>query len=190
MIKIKNVPDIIALLHIVLCVPLHIVSPILPMFAIIYTACGISDILDGFIARKTGASSRFGAVLDSIADFMVVCVILIKLIPIVEIPRRVLAWIICIAVIKLTSLAVGYYKYHVFASLHTYPNKAAGILLFIFPLVYSIFGTINVLIHVICIAASISAVDELAINIISKELDLNVKSILYRSFLLKKQIIT
>lgn len=176
--KIKNVPNIITFLRIILCVPLYIVSPLSPIFAVIYSACGVSDILDGFIARETGASSKFGAVLDSIADFIVVCVILVKLIPIIEIPYRIIAWIIGIAVIRLTSLAVGYYRYRAFAFLHTYANKITGVLLFCFPLAFSFFGTADTLICIVCIVASISAVEELAINIISKKLDLNIKSII------------
>lgn len=180
--KIKNAPNIITFCRIVLCVPLYIVSPLSPMFAVIYAACGLSDILDGFIARKTGASSKFGAVLDSIADFIVVCVILIKLIPLVELPHGILTWIAGIALIRLTSLAVGYYKYHAFAFLHTYANKATGILLFSFPLAYSVFGTASELIYIICAVAGISAVEELAVNIMSKELDLNIKSVIKVQF--------
>ncbi len=39
-------------------------------FIIVYIAIGVSDVLDGFIARKFGLESDFGARLDSFADFL------------------------------------------------------------------------------------------------------------------------
>ena len=41
-----------------------------PAFYAIYSICGISDVLDGFLARRTGATSEFGARLDSVADLL------------------------------------------------------------------------------------------------------------------------
>ena len=39
-------------------------------FYILYTYCGASDIADGALARRCGTTSRFGAALDSAADFI------------------------------------------------------------------------------------------------------------------------
>ena len=38
------------------------------MFLAIYTLAGVTDVLDGWLARKTGTASAWGARLDSIAD--------------------------------------------------------------------------------------------------------------------------
>ena len=38
-------------------------------FYILYLFCGLTDMIDGAIVRKTGAVSKFGARLDTIADF-------------------------------------------------------------------------------------------------------------------------
>ena len=45
-----------------------------------------SDMLDGFVARKTDTVSTLGARLDTIADFVFVVVCLIKLLPVLHIP--------------------------------------------------------------------------------------------------------
>ena len=37
------------------------------LFFVIYTLAGLTDVLDGWVARKTGKASEFGARLDSIA---------------------------------------------------------------------------------------------------------------------------
>ena len=54
--------------------------PFIPLssawFYVLYLFCGLTDMIDGTIARKTGAVSKFGEKLDTAADFvfMAVCV--------------------------------------------------------------------------------------------------------------------
>ena len=38
-------------------------------FCLLYIFCGLTDMVDGAIARKTNAVSEFGARLDSVADY-------------------------------------------------------------------------------------------------------------------------
>ena len=57
-----------------------------PAFYVFYIAAGLSDMLDGFVARKTDTVSELGARLDTMADFVLVVVCLIKLLPILRIP--------------------------------------------------------------------------------------------------------
>ena len=45
-------------------------------FFLLYMICGLSDVLDGIIARKTNTASDFGARLDTIADFIFATVLL------------------------------------------------------------------------------------------------------------------
>ena len=39
-------------------------------FYALYGLCGFTDMIDGAIARKTNTVSRFGAALDTVADFV------------------------------------------------------------------------------------------------------------------------
>ncbi len=71
-----------------------------PAFYVFYIVAGVSDMLDGFVARKTNTASRFGARLDTIADFVLVVVCLIKLLPVLSIPAWLYGWIGIIALIK------------------------------------------------------------------------------------------
>ena len=50
-----------------------------PAFYVFYIMAAVSDMLDGFVARKTNTASRFGAKLDTTADYMFVAICLIKL---------------------------------------------------------------------------------------------------------------
>jgi len=131
--------------------------------------CGISDVLDGYIARKLNASSKFGQVLDSVSDLIFICIVLSIFIPIANLPLWIIYWIVIIAVIRLISITFGFAKYHQLAFLHTYANKATGIILFFFPFLFSVFGK-EITAIIICCVASISASEELLINLTSKTL--------------------
>ncbi|MBR4719791.1 MAG: CDP-alcohol phosphatidyltransferase family protein, partial [Lachnospiraceae bacterium] len=51
-------------------------------FFSLYIIAGGTDMVDGTIARKTGTVSEFGSKFDTVADFTLVIVCLIKLLPI------------------------------------------------------------------------------------------------------------
>ena len=46
---------------------------------------GISDMIDGTIARKLGTSSKFGEKLDTVADFVFAVIALFNLLPVMKI---------------------------------------------------------------------------------------------------------
>ena len=52
----------------------------------LYIFCGLTDMVDGTIARKTGAVSSSGARLDTVADFLFVIASFVKLVPVIRIP--------------------------------------------------------------------------------------------------------
>jgi len=172
----KSIPNYITLSRIIFSLLLIIVKPLSVAFYTIYIICGFSDIMDGFIARRTGTESGIGAKLDSLADAIMVGVLLAILYPIVNPTTEVVIWIILIAIIRLASIVVAIKKYKSFASIHTYGNKITGIILFIFPMLLSYFNT-KITINVICVVASLSAIEELIIQLTSNQLQLNKKSI-------------
>ncbi len=169
----KNIPNTISILRILLSVSLFFLKPLTTVFFLIYSICGFSDIIDGYIARRTNSTSSFGSILDSIADAIFMSAVIVVFLPILLIPNRILIWIVIITFVRIVSLMVVYFKYHTFAILHTYANKATGLSLFCFPYLY-MFVDITTLGYVVCIIASLSAIEELVINITSKELLRNV----------------
>ena len=56
------------------------------MFYALYCIAGVTDMMDGAVARKTGSVSKFGSKLDSVADFVFIAVCLIKMLPTLTIP--------------------------------------------------------------------------------------------------------
>ena len=70
-------------------------------------------------------------------------------------------------------------KYKTFGSVHTYGNKITGLFLFLFPILIPYINT-TMPMYIICFVASISAIEELIIQLTSSQLELNKKSILVK----------
>ncbi len=175
----RYIPNILTGLRVLGSVVLLFLQPLSAVFFTVYSICGATDILDGYIARKTKNVSKLGAALDSTADMVFIAVLLFLFLPIVSADIVVVLWIAGIALIRFLSIFVGYLKYRTLTSLHTYANKATGLLLFLFPFLYSLFGSMKAE-YLVLIAASLSAFEEIAINLTSRTLDVNVKGIFFK----------
>ena len=128
-------------------------------FYITYLFCGLSDMIDGTIARKTNSTSKFGSQLDTIADLIFVAASLFKLLPAIHIPGWLWIWGGVIAVIKISNIIWGYVSKKQFISLHTTMNKVTGLLLFLLPLTIS-FVELKYIAIAVCSIATLSAVQE------------------------------
>ena len=100
-------------------------------FWVIYFVCGLSDMADGYLARKLGCVSKTGALLDSLADLVFVVCCCFKLIPAVAFPKWLWIWGGAIVIIKVINQisALVMYKKCVFP--HTFANKMTGVLIFL-----------------------------------------------------------
>ena len=78
------------------------------VFYVLYIVAGFTDMIDGTVARKTNTASEFGSKLDTIADFIFVVACLIKLLPVMDIPVWLYAWIGIIALIKIINAISEY----------------------------------------------------------------------------------
>ncbi len=130
-----------------------------PAFYVFYIAAGLSDMLDGFVARKTDTVSKLGARLDTMADFVFVVVCLIKLLPVLHIPAWLYAWIGIIALIKVVNIISGLAVQKKLVAVHSVMNKATGVLLFLLPLTIPAVPLRDSAI-VICAAATFAAIQE------------------------------
>lgn len=151
-------------------------EPFSALFWAWYLCGGISDLLDGPVARKLHQQSETGAKLDSAADFLFILCVGISVVRSAVFPVLVLICAGIIALVRLTAYGVGYLKYRTFSALHTVLNKAAGALLFTFPVLYSLLG-MSAACGIVCGVAFISAAEELILTIRSKELDRNRHSL-------------
>ena len=125
----------------------------------LYLFCGLTDMVDGTIARKTGAASTFGARLDSVADFLFAAVSFGKLLPVIRIPVWIWVWAGSIAAVKLISLIWGSLRRKQIPSVHTMMNKVSGLCLFLLPLTVA-FVELQYTAPAVCAVATIAAIQE------------------------------
>ena len=130
-----------------------------PIFYVLYLIAGLSDMVDGIIARKTNSVSEFGSRFDSIADFVFVAVCLIKILPVLDIPVWLYVWTAVIALIKIINIISGVAKQKIYVAVHTTMNKVTGVLLFMLPLTLTVVPLIYTGIP-ICSVATFAAVQE------------------------------
>ena len=136
--KYFNVANIITGIRIICSIALLFTPVFSPVFYFLYIVAGLSDMIDGTVARKTDTVSEFGSKLDTAADLVLVIVCLIKLIPVLDIPSWLFIWISIVALIKMIDIISGYLKYKEFVAVHSVMNKVTGILLFILPMTLTI----------------------------------------------------
>lgn len=154
-----NAANIITASRIVFSAALLCCPVFSPMFYIMYLAAGITDMIDGTVARKTNTVSKFGERLDSAADMMFVLVCFIKLIPVLDIPLWLYIWIAVIVLIRIVNIISGFVIQKRFVILHTTMNKLTGMLLFILPPTLQ-FVDLSYSAAIVCFFATFAAVQE------------------------------
>ena len=100
-------------------------------FWVLYALCGISDMVDGWLARKLQAESKTGALLDSVADIVFVICCALRLLPVLVIPTWLWVWAGVIVFIKLVNQVSALVIHKRCCFPHTSANKLTGLLLFL-----------------------------------------------------------
>lgn len=174
----RYIPNILSVLRIICSVLLILFINNRIGFVFLYFVIGLTDILDGFIARKFKLESELGAKLDSFADFIfyvILVFIFLKLYSSI-IPVNYKVIILGIIIIRLLNLLITKLKYNKFVFVHTIANKASGALLYFLPVVL-LFKQSNIIILIPLVFVFIAAIEELLITIKYSEVKLNRKSI-------------
>ena len=128
-------------------------------FYMFYLFCGLSDMIDGAIARKTRTVSKFGAKFDTLADIVFMLVCSIKILPVMHLSIWLWVWIVLIAITKILNIALVFIRKKKLILIHSVLNKITGFTLFLLPLSLTfVESTYSVL--VVCLLASIAALQE------------------------------
>ena len=127
----KQLPSIISVARIAGSLGLLFCDVTGVAYWIIYSLCGISDIVDGWLARKLKCITKTGALLDSLADICFVACCAWKLLPILDMPQWLWLWAGVIVAIKIVNQISALVMYGCFQFPHTLANKITGFLLFI-----------------------------------------------------------
>ena len=155
----KHLPNTITTLRFIGAVSLLFFDVGSAAFWSIYLVCGLSDMADGYLARKLRCENKTGALLDSLADLVFVACCCFKLIPALAFPKWLWIWggvIVATKIINQIS-ALVMYKKCIFP--HTIANKVTGVLLFVgVPL--TVFLESIVPMVIIAVVATFAAVQE------------------------------
>ncbi len=102
-------------------------------FVVLYCICGLTDIVDGYLARGFDAASSLGSRLDSIGDlvfFAVWIYLFFRYVKGESLPLTV-AWMMGVAVIRMANLMITKVKFGQWGMMHTIGNKTAGLALYV-----------------------------------------------------------
>lgn len=173
------IPNIITALRIAGTFGLIFTKTFSPVFYIVYFFTGVTDVLDGFLARKLKVTSEFGAKLDSVADVFFNITMIIKILPALLVALPVFIWYLvgAIVLLRVASYVVSAVKFRKIASLHTIMNKITVFLVFVVP--FFVHTQIAVgLCTLICVLGILATLEDLFINIRKKEYSTDVKTII------------
>lgn len=174
----KSLANLISLSRIVLSLLMVHVRDQTVLFVTLYLASGLSDLLDGFVARRTKSQSLLGARLDSIADLFLFGAILAILV--LKAWNELKPFIPCLLIvlfIRLVNMAIALRKYRlVVFGLHTWGNKLTGVVVYFSPLLLLVFRPAHVILPAFVVCA-LAALEETGIHLTSSRLDLNRRSL-------------
>ena len=156
----KHIANIITGSRIVLSLPLLLIPLTSVWFYVLYPLCGLSDMIDGIVARRTSSASEFGARLDTISDFVFMVVCAIKILPILHIPVLLWVWIALIALAKILNIALVFIAKKKLISIHSVFNKITGFALFLLPLTLTFVPT-TYSVLAICVLATVAVAQEI-----------------------------
>lgn len=131
----RHLPNCITALRLAATAVLLFLAPFRAAFYVVYTLAGVSDVMDGWTARKLKVTSDFGAKLDSAADLVFYSVMFARIFPALwaGLPRIIWRGVQLVVALRLITYAFAAVKFRRFASLHTYMNKATGAAVFALP---------------------------------------------------------
>ena len=131
----KNIANIITFTRIISTIIMAFTNVLSNGFFIAYIYAGLSDVIDGFIARKLKIESDFGRKLDSVSDLFFYTTMMIKIWPylVMYLPQYMWALIWTIFGIRLSLYLYFSLGQKKLLSNHTYLNKATGCVMFGLP---------------------------------------------------------
>ncbi len=143
---------------------------------------GLTDVLDGPVARHTGISSKFGGQMDSTADILLMASIFwwfVLLQPefFLENATPLVIW----AIVGTVSVVATYIKFGRLGNLHLYSAKAAGVLGYLFAVWFFVLGDYSRIFFLVAVTVAIvGSAETLLVALTRQEASDRIRSILTR----------
>jgi len=163
----QNIANYITIARIVISIFMLLFDITSIVFMILYLTAALSDVIDGFVARKMNIQSKLGSELDTFSDIVFFVVFVIKVWNILHLQTLELIALTIIILIKITSIIIHRILTHSYiVDNHSIINKITGILLFFLPISINL-NFDKYYIIILLIFAIVAASDEL-IKVIKK----------------------
>jgi len=176
----KNIPNILSISRILVSGLLFFLMNEPALFTALYLYCGISDVADGYLARKFNVESSLGAKLDSLGDFIMYSLIVVVFLMKTKILQNdiIVGLLIFIFLLKFFNFLLIKVKFKQWGMLHTIGDKCSGIIVYLILPVYILFpGVSFILLILVCAFAALVTVEETLILFTSDAYSANRKSI-------------
>lgn len=175
----RHLPNCITVLRLIATAGLLFLAPFEMAFYVVYTLAGVSDVMDGWTARRLKVSSDFGAKLDSAADLIFYSVMFARIFPALwaGLPRIIWRGVQLVVALRIVTYAFAAVKFRRFAALHTYMNKATGAAVFALPYLAHLPALTPFCWGLFALSLT-GALEELTIHIRAREYNPNHKSLL------------
>ena len=172
----KQAANILSGSRIAAAIFLFFLNSVSNVFLGVYLYCGVSDLIDGPIARRTGSVSVVGATLDTVGDILTYLALAKILLMQRVVPGWVVIWMLGTAVVFAVSGFIALKRFGKFSLVHSLFGKILGISVFLLP--FFIRLDLGVMwMAVICTVSSIAAVESVIIQIFSDHLETDVRNI-------------
>lgn len=173
-----QIPNCITALRILGAAVILVLPPFTILFYIVYTLCGVSDVVDGFLARRMGVTSELGSRLDSVADLLFYTGMVLRVFPALWqiLPWQIWCGLGAVLLLRAGSYAAAGVKFRRFAAVHTYLNKLTGAA--VFGVAYALVLPIGVPYCIVaCAIGGLASLEELVIHLASPQYPAHVQSI-------------
>lgn len=155
----KNIANIITVTRIIGTFIMIFTQVLSVPFYIAYIYAGLSDVLDGFIARKLNIESNLGKKLDSISDLFFYTTMMIKIWSYLVKYLPTFVWVIIWTVLAIRIILYIYIAInkHSLMSNHTIFNKLTGLLMFVLPFIVNskVFTTYSICVTLVALIAAV-----------------------------------
>lgn len=155
----KNLPNILSISRIIVSCLLFFIGEYPILFSVLYLYCGISDVADGYIARRWKVESAIGAKLDSFGDFIFYVLITVTFVIHTELTKEtwILWLIVFIFIFKILSVGIIKIRFHLWGMMHTIANKIAGLCVYFLLPAYILIPSLPVVIGALVVIIALLA---------------------------------
>ena len=181
--KVKYIPNVITFTRIILTIALIFIAPTMGLiFFIVYCIAGLTDMVDGPLARRIpNGKSKIGTDLDAFADMLLIIVGVFVIMPTMQLWGWLWFAVICVLVFKILSASLsGIIKHKKVLFTHTLANKMAALFLFTAPILYFFTGehvVVNIYMVFLIGWVIMATIEEALINLLLKKPSTNIKGI-------------